>query len=97
MPGMKRRSQPDREQLVQLAKKRPDIINALVAYFVWEWQEIKLDAGDIHGRDQMGVVCHIPNYAGDWGVNQCLFELYCSPHSRSSEGPAGITVWLNQL
>lgn len=92
----KSQRQPSPAQLEKLANREPDLINALIAYFVFEWKYIVVQE-PMHGKDQNGVVCLVPDYIGMWGVDACIQSLRDSPRERTSDEPGGLSRWLEKI
>ena len=91
MSGIK--TQPSRKELERIAAVKPDLINALVAYFVMEWRGV-ITADPMHGEDQCGDVCLVPDYVKMWGIDACIEALRLSPTTRGPLEPGGITSWI---
>lgn len=94
---MSTKRQPDPAELERVAHNRPDLINAFVAYFVFEWQSVKLRGKLMSGRDQVGIVRLVPDYVASTSVDECLNALLCSPRAREHTGPGGISRWLTEI
>lgn len=85
---------PQPADIEKLAAHKPHLINALVAYFVLEWQQITV-TDPMHGLDQMGDSCLVPDYVGMWGLDECLNALKHAPTHRDRTEPGAITRWLD--
>ena len=85
--------QPSRAQIEQIAARRPDLLNVLVAYFVMEWRSVRRYR-PLHGRDQDGAVRRVPNYVRAWGVDACVQALREAPAERGPRDPGGLSRWL---
>lgn len=83
---------PAASALVEIARSQPELLNALVAYFVFEWRAFRQDQR--HGEDQNGVVRRVPNYLRMWGLEDCIYYLFKSPQERAPDDPGFITEWL---
>ena len=85
---------PTKLMIGQLAERAPSMLNPVVAFFVFEWQSVVIDAGSVYfGLDQAG--CHrmIPDYVGLHGVDWAVSLLLMAPDRRdSSSDPALISV-----
>ncbi len=95
---------PTAEQLGKLAENQPELLNLLVAYFVFEWRNVRM-GNPPHGVDQTGVTCHIPNYIGMWtdrhtgrcGVSNAVSLLLQCPPAREPGGPGYLSEWLKEI
>lgn len=93
---------PNRGQLAKIAENQPELLNLLVAYFVMEWQEVRLGKPP-RGVDQCGVPCLIPNYIRMWtdgqvsGVDVALHYLELCPSKRQMKDPGFISYWLHEV
>ena len=67
-----------------------------MAYFVLEWKEVKL-MDPMHGLDQMGDACLVPDYVGMIGMDACLNALASAPRERSAGEPGALSTWLQNL
>ena len=90
------RKKPSRAEVEQIAHRRPELINALVAYFVWEWRGVVADQ-TLHGEDQCGFACLVPDYVQMQGMDACIEEINKAPGARESEGRGGISEWLDEV
>ncbi len=90
---------PNKKELGQIAERRPEFLNVLVAYFVMEWDSITLTSLTVppHGQDQKGTTRLVPNYIGMWGVDACVYYLLRSPERRAEGGPGYVTDWLEKV
>lgn len=89
-------NKPSKEALGRIAETRPELLNLLVAYFVFEWRSVKLGAIP-HGEDQTGKTRLVPHYVTHWGVDACIHYLLQSPGRRDSTAPGLISVWLEEI
>ena len=89
--------QPDPERLMRLVRKTPHVLNAYLAYFYFEWQEVHADKEGLHGRDASGMARRIPNYVSGWGIELCLELLTMSPKARAPHEPGGLSTTLELL
>lgn len=89
--------QPEVARLEQIANDNPLLINAFVAYFVLEWQSVASDKRGLHGKDQVGYVCFIPNYVKMWGMDECLERLHNSPSGRGPDDPGGLSLFFHAV
>lgn len=87
---------PSRAALGRIAENQPGLLNLLVAYFVFEWREVRI-GNPSHGRDQLGEDYIVPDYVGMWGVDACLHYLLLSPAQREPCGAGFISAWLAEL
>lgn len=92
---------PTKKELGQIAQNQPELLNLLVAYFVFEWRAVRM--GDpSHGVDQVGMACQIPDYIRMWsdkhsarsGVDNAIHLLLRSPRTREPDGPGFLSEWL---
>ena len=98
---MTKHRRPTAKQLGRLAENQPELLNLLVAYFVFEWQDVH-PGNPPHGVDQMGVARHIPDYIGMWsdrqagrcGVGNAINLLRQCPAVRDSKGPGYLEKWM---
>lgn len=92
-------AQPSKEELGRIAERQPELLNLLVAYFVFEWRVVKVGRPAI-GTDQLGNRCLIPNYIGMWtdetrdGIDVAIHYLLRSPKTRRRSGPGYVTGFL---
>lgn len=90
---------PCRADLARIAENSPGFLNLLLAYFVFEWQEVRMGS-PAHGIDQTGLACHVPDYVGMWtdaetdGVSAALHYLLRSPQKRAQGEPGFVSLWL---
>lgn len=99
MTGIK--TMPSKKQLAKIAANQPELLNLLVAYFVFEWQAAKV-GNPPHGVDQVGVSHHIPDYIGMWtdrhtgrcGIANAMSLLLACPQSREANGPGYLEGWM---
>lgn len=94
---MRARKQPTAAQLERVAANNPGFINALVAYFVMEWQKVLIGTAPLHGIDQTGEARVVPDYTDMLSVDECIAALRLSPNIRNPNGPGGLTVWLGTI
>lgn len=95
---------PSKRAIGQIAENQPEMLNLLVAYFVFEWKAVRVGTPP-HGVDQNGTTCLIPNYVDMWtdqfegidGVNEAVYYLLRSPKKRAMDAPGFITTWLATL
>lgn len=91
----KQKQQPSPAKLEQIAcGRQPELINAFVAYFVFEWQTVTSDENGLHGKDQTGIIRFIPDYIGMYGMDACLDTLHTAPRARDSQGPGRLSYWM---
>lgn len=88
---------PTKSQLGQIAERRPEFLNTLVAVFVMEWRSAAPLVLPVRGVDQTGEVRVVPDFVGSWGVDRCVhYLLRCPPYrSRGSEG--FVSRWLQEI
>lgn len=93
---MPRIDRPNKAAIGRIAENQPDLLNLLVAYFVMEWQEVRI-GNPAHGIDQTGDACQIPDYVAAWGVDACVHYLLRSPLKRRLGEPGYVTEWLREI
>lgn len=93
---MSRIDRPTAREIGRIAENQPGLLNLLVAYFVMEWQSVRI-GNPPHGVDQMGTTCIVPEYTEMWGVNACVHFLLRSPLVREPKGPGYISRWLSEI
>ncbi len=99
--NMVKHARPTRHTLGKLAENQPELLNMLVAYFVFEWKNVRRGSPN-HGIDQMGVARHIPNYIEMWsdrhtrrdGISNAVSLLLECPATRGSDGPGLLDKWM---
>lgn len=96
MEAMAKTKRPTKEELGRIAERQPELLNMLVAYFVFEWRSV-LNQQVPTGIDQTGVACRVPDYVRMWGVDQCLHYLLQCPEERTSSSPGFLSEWLLQV
>jgi hypothetical protein len=92
---------PSKKALGRLAENQPGLLNLLVAYFVFEWQSVRI-GNPPHGVDQTGKTCVIPDYVVMWtdvftgadGVDAAISYLLRAPARRAPNEAGFITEWL---
>lgn len=95
---------PDRAALGRIAENQPGLLNLLLAYFVFEWQEVRIGTPP-HGIDQTGEACLVPDYISAWeemgtddcpvdGVSAAVHYLLQAPARRDAGEPGFVSVWL---
>lgn len=90
---------PTRAQIARIAENQPGLLNLLVAYFVLEWQEVRI-GNPAHGIDQDGKARVVPDYVTMWrgefsdGVDVCAHYLMRCPARRQPDGPGFLSEWL---
>jgi hypothetical protein len=87
---------PTRGQIGRIAENQPSLLNLLVAYFVFEWQEVRAGSPS-HGIDQIGETAVIPDFVGSWGVDSCVHYLLLAPSRRDADGPGYLSEWLKEI
>jgi len=90
------KDRPTREAIGRISENQPGLLNLLVAYFVLEWQEVRI-GNPSHGLDQMGDACIVPDYVGMWGVDACVHYLLRSPETRASNEEGYLSFWLDEV
>jgi hypothetical protein len=90
-----RTKRPTKYQIGRIAETRPELLNALVAYFVMEWRGIVM-AKPPHGKDQTGLASMIPDYVRWWGVDRCVHYLLRSPKNRTVKTRGYLSEWLEE-
>lgn len=93
MPNIDR---PTKSQIGRIAENQPSLLNLLVAYFVFEWREVRMGSPS-HGLDQMGITAVIPDFVDTWGVDRCVHYLLASPDKRDADGDGFLSVWLREI
>lgn len=94
-------NRPTRRTLGKMAENQPELLNLLVAYFVFEWQSVRTGSPP-HGVDQMGVTRHIPDYIEAWtdqhtgrcGISNAVSLLLQCPAAREPSGPGYLEKWM---
>lgn len=79
-----------------IAERQPELLNVLVAYFVFEWRSV-INQQVPHGIDQTGAACRLPNYVKMWGVDACVHYLLQCPEKRTSVGRGFLSEWLKDV
>lgn len=82
------------KQVGQLAERDPGLLNALIAYFVFEWERV-IRTSPLHGEDQLGCKRVVPDYVEMFGVDQCVSYLLAAPRERRDGAPGFISEWLH--
>lgn len=98
---MPRCNRPSKEALGKIAENQPDLLNLLVAYFIFEWKAVRIGT-PAHGVDQTGMACHIPDYIGMWtdrwsganGIDVAVHFLLRSPRFRKMDDPGYVSEFL---
>ncbi len=91
---------PSKEALGKIAENQPELLNLLVAYFIFEWRVLSMKRPAI-GKDQLRVLRLVPDYVGMWtdvdrdGVDVAMHYLLRSPERRSVDGPGYVTEFLD--
>jgi hypothetical protein len=97
---MTEHARPSRHILGKLAENQPELLNLLVAYFVFEWKSVRR-GNPHHGVDQMGITRHVPNYIEMWsdrhtrrsGIGNAINLLLQCP-AREPDGPGFLDQWM---
>jgi len=87
---------PSKEAIGRIAENQPGLLNLLCAYFVFEWQEVRIGSPS-HGFDQAGVRAVVPDYVDMWGVDAVVHYLLQCPSKRDSSGPGFVSEWLADI
>ncbi len=87
---------PSREAIGRIAENQPGLLSLLVAYFVLEWQEVRI-GNPPHGIDQCGEAAIVPDYVYMWGLDACVHYLLRSPVHRGADDPGFISAWLEEV
>jgi len=87
---------PSTGQIGRIAENQPSLLNLLVAYFVFEWQEVRMGSPS-HGVDQVGDNAVIPNFVDMWGIDRCVHYLLQAPESRDGDGDGFLSIWLREI
>lgn len=97
-PRKKRVTKPSPAVIGRIAEYQPELLNVLLAYFVFEWRAVLLGV-PAHGVDQIGNADIVPDYVGTWpdGVNQAVHYLLRAPLRRKAAEPGYISEWLAQV
>lgn len=94
--GMPNIDKPTAAQIGRVAEETPAVLNLLVAYFVVEWQEVRVGSPS-HGLDQCGDAAVIPDFVGMWGVDRCVHYLLAAPERRDGDGDGFLSCWLREI
>ena len=92
-------TRPSKRTIGRIAENQPELLNLLVAYFVFEWRSVRL-GNPPHGTDQTGMTCLIPNYIRMWtdfdtnGINVAVHLLLRCPESRGMDEPGLLSEFL---
>lgn len=99
-PSIKR---PPKKAIGRIAENQPKLLNLLLAYFVFEWQSVRVSNRQAHGVDQTGMPAEVPDYIQMWtdpwgrnGVDTAVHLLLASPKQRTPTGPGYISEWLQR-
>lgn len=92
---------PSKAAIGRIAENQPHLLNLLIAYFVFEWQAVRIGTPP-HGIDQTGTACHVPDYITMWsdpwsgadGTDMAVYYLLRSPESRLMDDPGFISDFL---
>ena len=105
-PKPLRVDRPSKAAIGRIAENQPQLLNLLVAYFVFEWRSVRM--GDpAHGIDQTGITAVIPNYVEMWsdchdgirrsGIDTAVALLLVCPDSRTANEPGYLSGWLEEV
>lgn len=83
---------PTDAEVMQIAARRPDLLNALVAFFCMGWQSVDASLPP-HGRDQMGHLRLVPDYVRRYGVQTCEAMVIEAPEPDNDADPLGIWIF----
>lgn len=98
VPVTGRTLKPDRETIGYYAEHSPAMLNALVAYFVFEWRNVTVGATGQHGEDQAGIARRVPDYVSMHGTDWCVHVLLRAPEERRGlRAPGFVSNWLEKL
>jgi len=93
---------PTKVSIGKIAENQPQLLNLLLAYFVFEWRQVR--AGNpSHGIDQLGVSKLIPDYVEMWtdserdGVDTAVHLLLNCPKGRTIDEPGYLSEWLAKV
>ena len=97
---------PSKAAIGRIAENQPQLLNLLVAYFVFEWRSVRMGSPP-HGIDQMGVTAMVPNYVDMWtdchdgirrdGVDVAVALLMRCPSSRLANEAGYLSGWLAEV
>ena len=92
---------PSAAAIGRLAENNPQMLNLLVAFFVFEWRSVTMGRVP-HGVDQTGMTCHVPDYITMWtdahdgilrnGIDVAVSLLLAAPKSRKMDGPGLLSM-----
>lgn len=88
---------PDPATIGQIAERQPKLLNVLLAYFVFEWRDVRFRSDPPVGTDQAGVVRVIPDYVRTWGVDRAVHYLLRAPLARRPEDPGFVSRWIREI
>lgn len=88
-------TKPSKATIGRMAERQPELLNPLVAFFVFGWQGVIITQ-PMHGCDQTGTARMLPDYVGLIGVDQCVSWLLEAPQVRK-EGNDCLSVWCEKI
>lgn len=96
-----RHKRPSKHKIGQIAENQPELLNLLIAYFVFEWKAVRIGTPP-HGVDQNGIDCHVPDYiemwtdrfAGTSGIDMAVYYLLRCPEYRKMDDPGYVSEFL---
>jgi hypothetical protein len=91
MATMATTKKPTKAVIGRLAERQPELLNPLVAFFVFGWQKVFV-AVPMHGVDQAGVTRILPNYVYRLGINACVSYLLAAPDVRDGDNDS-LSTW----
>lgn len=93
---MKSVRRPSKREIGRIAERQPELLNLLVAYFVFEWQAVRVGVPS-HGLDQLRQARMIPDYVDMWSLNRVVHYLLRCPPTREARGSGFISDWLSKV
>lgn len=68
-------TRPTRAQVAQIAERQPELLDPLVAVFVFGWRRVYTSTRPFQGLDEVGAVRIVPRYHRQWGVDRAAGTL----------------------
>ena len=91
---------PTKSAIGRIAENQPELLNLLVAFFVFEWRVLSVKRPEL-GKDQTRMLRLVPDYVGMWtdcdndGVDAAVHYLLLSPARRKVDGPGYVSEFLD--